>query len=154
MCWKILGALSLWSRTGLLFIILKKITYSGQLWKWCWKFTAHLNWCINAAWACRPPRTKIERVSSPYCGMQQQKCHLLPNFGYLSKENRKKTSLKTVLFSVPAAWRERQFWSFSYLACVTSISTCIGDAQTMKEKATWGNPTPGYDSEKAHWFLK
>lgn len=49
MCWKILEAVSLWSRTGLLFIILKKITYSVQLWRWCWKFTARLNGCINAA---------------------------------------------------------------------------------------------------------
>lgn len=104
MHWKILWALSLWSRPGLLPIIQKKITYSVKLWRGCWKFTASLTWCINVAWACTSCQTKRERVSSPYCGMQLQECHPLPSFGYLPKENKEVASMKAVLFLLPAAW--------------------------------------------------
>lgn len=68
------------------------------------KIYTSLNWCINVAWACTSCLTKREGLSSPYRGMQLQKCHPLPSFGYLPKESKKVASMKAVLFLLPAAW--------------------------------------------------
>lgn len=100
MHWKILGAWSQWSRPGLLSIMQKKITYSVKLWRGCWKFTASLNWCINVAWACTSCLTKREGVSSPYRGMQLQKCLLFPALD---------TCLKRV--------RRLHLWRLFYFCC-------------------------------------